>query len=601
MLHTLMRAFLIPLIATVSFVVFWLALTNTTTQARVAAVVDTVAAATTSTTPYETNLPGAKVAPGFIIPPTAAPITYTIRPIPPEKLRQFLQGQLRQGQPLARGAGASITFLKTVGLTANDCYEGKGHEFVAAPATLVTYCYIALNTGTVTFTNHTVVDEQLGVLANDLAYELTPAGTDNAAAYFSVSRLLTTTVTSKATWTAKNNTTTASSSDQTRVVVPTIEVNSTIVANSAKCGRDKSLRVALNTTLLYCYRLKNTSPITLPMQTLVDSTLGKLLDNQLLPLPGGATVMVTRTVTASHSSTSVVTWTSSTTNNIKIVASDVVTVQVPASIKLSAGASLNNDACDKSTTLQVNSGSTVVFCYLVRNNGDIALTTHHISDMIYGDYDPFTATLAVNGVLAVSLTKVLTQTTVNTVTWTASNRDGTMAMSQAVVRIEVTPSATIDIGVYYDVDRDRIFDRYEPSIPNVNVTITSPTNRQFTARTSNTGVARFTQLTELGRYAIAVDAASLPSNYAPSGIQDHITLTETQYAVTNLGYKGPDEADEDQDQLADHVEGSDDFDGDGIPNYLDDDSDSDGLLDIDEGYPASIDPGRKLYLPTIAR
>lgn len=81
--------------------------------------------------------------------------------------------------------------------------------------------------------------------------------------------------------------------------------------------------------------------------------------------------------------------------------------------------------------------------------------------MLYGNYEPFTATLNITGALAVSLTKVITQTTVNTVTWTASNPDGTIATSQAVVRIKVTPSATIDIGVYYDVDRDWIFDCLE--------------------------------------------------------------------------------------------------------------------------------------------
>lgn len=82
------------------------------------------------------------------------------------------------------------------------------------------------------------------------------------------------------------------------------------------------------------------------MQTLVDSTLGKLMENQMLPLPGGATVMVTLTVTASHSSTSVVTWTSSTTNNVKIVASDVVTGKCRPP-RPTASPSLNNDACAK--------------------------------------------------------------------------------------------------------------------------------------------------------------------------------------------------------------------------------------------------------------
>lgn len=591
MLHTLMRAFLIPLIAIVSFVVFWLALTNTIIQAH-----GTAPEAVIPADHQTITIPKAESALPFTVAQIEPSTTYTIRPIPPQKLRRLLEGRQMVGK-----TGASITFLKTVGLTADDCYEGKGHELIVAPNTMVTYCYIALNTGTVTFTTHTVVDEQFGLLIEDLAYELTPFGTENAAAFFPISRLLTTTLTSKAIWTAKNETVTASGSDQTRVIVPTIEVNSTIVANSPKCGRDKSLRVALNTTLLYCYRLKNTSPITLPIQTLVDSTLGKLMENQVLPLPGGSTIMVTRTVTASHSSTSIVTWTSSTTNNVKIVASDVVTVQVPASIKLTASPSLDNDACDKSTSLQVNSGSTVVFCYLVKNNGDTPFTTHHISDTIYGNYDPFTETLSVNGVLAVSLTKVITQATVNTVTWTASNPDGTMATSQAVVRIEVTPSATIAIGVYYDMNRNRKFDRYEPNISNVAVTIISPGNRRFTARTSTEKEATFTKLPELGQYTISVDPASLPPNYLPSAIQDHVTLTSTQHTGAYLGYKGPDDADQDHDQIPDYIEGADDFDGDGLPNYLDDDSDNDRISDLIEGYPKSVDGGLKLYLPTIVR
>ena len=595
MLHTLMRAFLIPLMAVLGFVVFWLAFTHTIAQAQVVfPTADSTVTAAGSTTPYEINLPVVRADASATLPQAASPVTYTIRPIPPQKLRRLLEGRQLLGS-----TGASITFLKTVGLTADDCYEGKGHELVVAPATVVTYCYIALNTGTVTLTKHTIVDEQLGVLANSLVYTLTPFGTENAAAFFSVSQLITTTSTSKATWTAQQDTMTASGSDQTRVIVPTIEVNSTIVANSPKCGRDKSLRVALNTTLLYCYRLKNTSPITLPIQTLVDSTLGKLMDNQRLPLPGGATVMVTRTVSASHSSTSVVTWTSSTTNNVKIMASDAVTVQVPASIKLTASPSLNSDACNKGATLKVNSGSTVVFCYLVRNNGDTSFTTHHITDTLYGAYEPFTQTLPVNGLLAVSLTKVITQATVNTVTWTASNSDGTMATSQAIVRIEITPSATIEIGVYYDIDRDQTFDRYEPGLPNVGVTITSPTNRHFMTRTSAEGGAMFTKLIELGQYTVTIDAASLPRNYAPNGMPNQVTVTDTQHTSTYIGYIGPDDADADQDLIPDRIEGPADFDNDGIPNYLDEDSDNDGLTDFEEGFPASIDPGHKLYLPTV--
>jgi hypothetical protein len=185
-------------------------------------------------------------------------VTYTLQPLSRSKLRQLLQGRNLTINP----QGASITFLKTVGLTAEECLQGQGHTLVVAPATQVTSCFIAVNTGSITLTKHTVIDQQLGVLITDLPYDLTPAGTANDAAFFHVTHLLTKTATSSSTWTARNEILQASASDQTQVIVPTIEMNSTIAANSQKCGQEKSLRVTLNTTLLYCYRLRNTSPPT---------------------------------------------------------------------------------------------------------------------------------------------------------------------------------------------------------------------------------------------------------------------------------------------------------------------------------------------------
>ncbi|MCE7982041.1 MAG: hypothetical protein DYG89_12665 [Caldilinea sp. CFX5] len=594
---SLMRAFLIPSIALTGLIIFWLAFTNTFIPMALAraGLPTTVLYAQTQESIRQGHTQ--QIVPAQGQPPSV--ITYTLQPLPHQSRERLLRGRRLTINP----QGASITFLKIVGLTADDCLQGQGHTLVVTPTTVVTYCFIAVNTGSITLTKHTVVDQQLGALLTDRPYGLTPAGTENDAAFFPVAHLMTQTVTSSATWTAKNETTQASASDQTQVIVPTIEMNSTIAANAQQCGKEKSLRVALNTSLLYCYRLRNTSPITLPVQTLVDSTLGRLLDKQPLPLPAGAALTVSRTVTASHSSTSVVTWTSSTENNVQVIASDAITVQVPASIRLTASASLNADACNKATSLLVQTGSTVVFCYLIHNNGDTPFQRHHFSDNLYTDHDPFPYTLGVNRLLAVTLTAVLTRSMVNTVTWTAYNDNGTMATDSAVVTVNVIPSATQTIAVYYDVNRNQRFDRYEEGLTNVGVTITSPGNRPFTARTDSAGLAIFTSLPEVGQFRVTVDPASLPSGFTPSDSKEFVTVSETRpLTPLYLGYRGSDGADQDGDGIPDYIEGSDDVDGDGIPNYRDLDSDNDGIDDAVEGFPRSTIPDElKLYLPAIAR
>lgn len=594
---SLMRAFLIPIIALTGLILFWLAFTNAFIQIALARA--PAPAAAWHSQPQGMIEQGVAQA---IVPTQTAPsaaITYTLQPLPPHSRQRLLQGRRLTINP----QGAAITFLKTVGLTADDCFQGQGHTLVVAPATVVTYCFIAVNTGSITLTQHTVVDQQLGALITDMPYDLTPAGTANDAVFFPATRLLTETVTSSATWTGKNGTMQASASDQTQVIVPTIEMNSTVAANSQKCGKEKSLRVALNTSLLYCYRLRNTSSITLPVQTLVDSNLGRLLDKQPLPLPAGGTLTVSRTVMASHSSTSVVTWTSSTENNVQIVASDAVTVQVPASIRLTASGSLDPDACNKATSLVVNTGSTVFFCYLIHNNGDTPFQHHRITDSLSLNYDSFPYTLGPDGLLAITLTRVLTRSLVNTVTWTAYNDNGTMATDSAIVTVNVIPSATQTIAVYYDVDRDQGFDRYEEGLTNVSVTLTSPTSHTFAMRTNSAGLAIFTGLPEVGQFRITIDPTSLPQGFTASDVKAVVTVSETRpLTPLYIGYRGPNDADQDDDDIPDHIEGPDDVDGDGVPNYRDEDSDNDGIPDAEEGFPRSVIPlAVKLYLPTVAR
>lgn len=607
MLHTLLRAFLIPFIALIYIVIFWLLLHNNTAQAHTAARLLAGSLSThemgsipKATTRAQDNFVASAVASIMQTP------TYTMQSLSSEQ-----RGKLLQSQWLTtNNEDASIIFMKTVGIDDADCFEGTDHELIITPTTFVTYCYIVLNTGTVTLNHHTVTDEQLGVLANNLAYDLTPAGTDKDAAFFHVSHLVTKTITSGATWVATTENIVVSDSDSTHVIVPAITLESTVVANSTNCGGEKHLRVLLNTPLLYCYRLNNTTPFTLSLHTLVDSKLGTLMENQVLSLPAGGVITVTRTVTAVHSNTSIVTWTSTAENNMKLTASDIVSVQVPASFQLTVSASLTSDACNKSSSLVVPYGSTVIFCYLIRNNGGAPLHYHEINDSLYPPGETFTQTVNINRPLAVTVSKVITQDIVNTVTWKAHTADGAVAIDTGTVTVTLEPWAGITVLMYYDVNRNHRKDQYEIGIPGIDAAFTSPLNRFFETTTDSAGFIAISGLSELGQYTITVDSTSLPTGYTIGTPLDHVTITQTGWITKEINFFAPDNADQDADRIFDYIEGPEDFDGDQIPNYRDTDADNDGLLDIDEGTvdqngngkPDYLDPnGTRLYLPTIAK
>jgi|GEM_PF-2920394 len=539
MLHTLTRAFLIPLLAFACLVVLWLVMGSTPTQAHFLPSFTTLSVvAGEATNADKTANSIADQATETTVAPQMTSLTDTIKiyPLPRHKLRGLFDAQAM----IVTGQGASIFFTKTVGTDIEDCFASKIHELVVAPTTTVTYCYIAVNTGSLTLTHHTIVDEKLGTLATDLPFTLTPFGTDNDAAFFPFMSLITQTSASNATWTAKQDAFVASASDATLVIVPTIDIDSTVVANSARCsGGQKSLRVALNTPLLYCYALKNTSPITLPIQTVIDSNLGTLVNNLRYPLPAGATFTITHTVAAIHSATSVVTWTSATDEGVAVTASDIVTVQVPASIDLLARASTAGDACSGATSLTVAFGSPVVFCYLIRNNGGAALQQHQITDGVNGT-EAFTRTVEVDRLLGVTVTKVITQNMVNTVTWLAKGTNGDVTIDEAVITVSVTPTTAAQVFIYQDSNQNNQSDAGEFGIAQVIITLTSPSGQIFSAKTNAVGIAIFAPLPEAGSYTIAIDQTSLPLNYVRGETLEEITIRSGELVTMSIGYQEAD-------------------------------------------------------------
>jgi cysteine-rich repeat protein len=101
-----------------------------------------------------------------------------------------------------------ISLEKTVGLDPATCATT---DSITVPAggggTTVYYCYEATNSGTVTMTNHSLVDSELGPLVVDLPYPLGPGEVvNNVDLGLTISTTITATTVNTATWTAADPT-----------------------------------------------------------------------------------------------------------------------------------------------------------------------------------------------------------------------------------------------------------------------------------------------------------------------------------------------------------------------------------------------------------
>ena len=91
-----------------------------------------------------------------------------------------------------------ITLEKTIGLDENLCATESVLEVPVG--TVVQYCFLVTNTGTVSFDTHDLVDSQLGTILSGFSYVLVPG----ASAWVNVEHVATASVTNVATWTASD-------------------------------------------------------------------------------------------------------------------------------------------------------------------------------------------------------------------------------------------------------------------------------------------------------------------------------------------------------------------------------------------------------------
>jgi len=585
MSHSLLCVFRIPLIALLALLVLWLALSTIGTQAATAA--------------WFTPKIQTRVA-------ATAPYTATLKPASPAMLEQFFGTQLEQlqqatGAVAATGSpAATILVTKTVGTNPHEC--AATDTIAVRPNTNVIYCYIVMNTSNITLNYQTVIDDKLGVLFDHFDYPLLPFGTLEAGAFFTSPVTVTEDVINVVDWRAENSEgqTVAQATDTAQVAVPAIRLKATINTGSTQCGTESTIAVLPNTPVIYCYMVENIGSVTLPTQTLVDSLFGILLDQSPEPLPPGSKRTLKYTTIATQTVTSVVTWTSQTAEGLSTTAISTLAVQIP-SIALRATVGPQGSACADTKAITVTINTPVTLCYVVTNTGGFALDQHQVRDMLY-TYPPLTFALEPAQSFGVTITLPVTRTVVNTATWQARGPNGLLAIAQDTVKITISANSAIEVFVYYDVDGRGSWDALEPGLPNVSLTLRSPRNRLYSATTDATGVARLTGLPEAGRFTVTIDNSTLPAHYEATTNTLDINVASGRTAVQRYGFVAPEGTDTDQDLISDRKETAGDFDKDGIPNYLDDDSDGDGLLDINEGPLFFLNPANgPIYLPNVGR
>lgn len=120
------------------------------------------------------------------------------------------------------------------------------------------------------------------------------------------------------------------------------------------------------------------------------------------------------------------------------------------SITLTKTVGLDPNECAKTASLTLTETMDVTYCYEVLNTGDVTLTHHSLEDSALGNIlDDLAYDLSPEASAFVTQTVSITQTTVNTATWTAYNpgpTDTVSATAAATVTVPVVETAP-DIAV----------------------------------------------------------------------------------------------------------------------------------------------------------
>ena len=316
----------------------------------------------------------------------------------------------------------SIALAKTVGVDAAVCATAKAISVTSGTA--VTYCYEIVNTGLTTFTLHTLVDSELGSLLDNFPYTLSPG----ASAFLTQTATITQTTVNSATWSAYNsgptNVVSATDAATVTVVLPSILLTKTVGVDANVCASTSQIAVGQGVTVTYCYEILNTGGITLTRHDLVDSQLGNVQSSLPYTLAPQASFFLTNTAMITETTVNTATWRAYNPGPTDVVsATRVATVTVvPPAIAFTKTVGVDASVCAGGKEITVESGTAVTYCFALTNTGLTTLTRHDLVDSELGTLrSNFPYSLTPQSSFVLTQTAVITQTTVNTATWTAYN------------------------------------------------------------------------------------------------------------------------------------------------------------------------------------
>lgn len=197
-------------------------------------------------------------------------------------------------------------------------------------------------------------------------------------------------MTNVATWTASFGGNSTVDSDSARVIVtprqPQIDLHKTVGVDSGACATTTTITVPTGTTVYYCYTVKNTGNVTLPVHTLMDNKLGNLLVNFPFDLGPGksvSTVQAGKTISAviATSTDNTGTWTAAVPGGGSVSDSAVARVVVgKAAISVNKTVGKTATGCAPTPLISVQQGEQIYFCVIIENTGDFTLTHHVVDD-----------------------------------------------------------------------------------------------------------------------------------------------------------------------------------------------------------------------------
>jgi hypothetical protein len=161
----------------------------------------------------------------------------------------------------------------------------------------------------------------------------------------------------------------------------------------------------------------------------------------------GESSFITQTTNMTQTTVNTATWTAHAPEGPSASDTDTASVRtLEPSLALTKTVGTDANACASTGVIKVPVGTDVTYCYEVVNTGAVTFMLHHLTDSALGVIlDGELYTLSPDDSFFVTQTAQITQTTVNTATWTAYPMDGLPAEASDTARVEVEPEGPFTI------------------------------------------------------------------------------------------------------------------------------------------------------------